>query len=106
MSAISGPDFYDECERDRVNMLRACMRGQLNGNFGSAAWKSDTKALYRCSEVKAYIVEGKVGADEADGDGVTALQISAAKGYRHLVDYLIRQADASVDLANNGRMKA
>lgn len=47
-----------------MNMLDCCLHGQIN-------------------EVKKYLE--KVHVNESDDDGVTALQIAAAKGHRNLV---------------------
>lgn len=47
-----------------MNLLDCCLRGQID-------------------EVKKYLE--KVQMDESDDDGVTALQIAAAKGHRNLV---------------------
>jgi len=76
-------DWYEESERDRVNMFECCMRGKTD-------------------EVRAYL-ESSVDVNEADEDGVTALQIAAAKGHRNIVELLLR-SNASVDLKNSAGM--
>jgi len=83
MSGRSGPDFYEEYEIDKIDMLEACMQGRID-------------------EVRKCISGGKVSVDESDSDGVTALQIAAAKGHKQLVCYLVSEENASIDLANNG----
>ncbi|KAF7632663.1 hypothetical protein Mgra_00007967 [Meloidogyne graminicola] len=83
MSGKKGADWFEESERDKMNMLESCKRGNLN-------------------EVAKYL-SGGIDADEEDDDGVTALQIAAAKGHRRLVEFLIKEG-ASLEKANYAGM--
>lgn len=65
MSNVNGWDWYEESERDKINMLENCYHGNVE-------------------EVKKYL-NGKVKINETDEDGVTGLQIAAGKGHRTLV---------------------
>ncbi|KAL3081364.1 hypothetical protein niasHT_039841 [Heterodera trifolii] len=83
MSGKKGADWYDESDRDKMNMLDACASGMV-------------------VEVERYL-NGGVDMEEEDDDGVTALQIAAAKGHRSLVELLLRKG-AQVDRANYAGM--
>ncbi|CAK5027920.1 unnamed protein product [Meloidogyne enterolobii] len=83
MSGKKGADWFEESERDKMNMLESCKRGNLN-------------------EVAKYL-NGGIDVDEEDDDGVTALQIAAAKGHRRLVEFLIKEG-ASLERANYAGM--
>nr|CAD2206112.1 unnamed protein product [Meloidogyne enterolobii] len=83
MSGKKGADWFEESERDKMNMLESCKRGNLN-------------------EVAKYL-NGGIDPDEEDDDGVTALQIAAAKGHRRLVEFLIKEG-ASLERANYAGM--
>lgn len=66
MSGGRGSGWYDEREIDKMDMLEACYLGDL-------------------LKVKDYVKCGKVLLDDSDDDGVTALQIAAARGNEELV---------------------
>uniref|UniRef100_A0A183CM75 ANK_REP_REGION domain-containing protein n=1 Tax=Globodera pallida TaxID=36090 RepID=A0A183CM75_GLOPA len=83
MSGKKGADWYDESDRDKMNMLSACAKGMV-------------------AEVERYL-NGGMDMEEEDDDGVTALQIAAAKGHRSLVELLLRRG-AQVDRANYAGM--
>ncbi|CAD5207985.1 unnamed protein product [Bursaphelenchus xylophilus] len=80
MSAEKGPEWYNERDLDLISMLAACRVGN-------------------CNEVKNYIEQG-VDVDEADDDGITALQIAAAEGHYAMAEMLIRELGADIHLAN------
>lgn len=52
MSGKKGADWYDESDRDKMNMLSACAKGM-------------------CAEVERYLTSGGVDVEEEDDDGVT-----------------------------------
>lgn len=70
MGDVNGPEWYQVSEFDKLSLLDNCYYGN--------------------KEEVANLVYSKVCVDEADDDGVTGLQIAAAKGHRNLVycDYI------------------
>lgn len=67
MSAGPGSEWYDEREIDKMYMLEACYMGATE-------------------TVEEYVRSRKVLIDDCDDDGVTALQIAAARGNEKLVN--------------------
>lgn len=52
MNGKKGADWYDESDRDKMSMFRACAKGMT-------------------AEVERYLVSGGVEVEEEDDDGVT-----------------------------------
>uniref|UniRef100_A0A914Z561 Uncharacterized protein n=1 Tax=Panagrolaimus superbus TaxID=310955 RepID=A0A914Z561_9BILA len=79
MSGSKGLDWYNETEIDKMHMLAACSEGNIE-------------------LVKEFIERG-VNVEEFDDDGVTALQIAAARGHTKLTEFLLSQ-DADLEFCN------
>ncbi|KAI6179912.1 ANK-REP-REGION domain-containing protein [Aphelenchoides besseyi] len=78
---VKGPDWHSELDLYKMQMLNACRSGDY-------------------ATVREMIEKKEVDVDEADDDGMTALQIASACGHLNLVKSLVSDLQAEIDLAN------